>query len=138
MDLMPTILELCDIEPAHNIEGVSVVPLIRGHELDLPEAFVVETQYRWSDKMGVYTPRWTYFENRDGHPGLGRRELHLFGVMENGPRTDQMEQNKEAAARLSAYLESWEREHPRTPATLTDKELAPAEIEQLRALGYIQ
>ena len=88
--------------------------------------------------MGVYTPEWTYFENRDDHPGLGQRELHVFGVMENGQRTDRSELNRGTTDRLGAYLERWEIEHPRTPATLPDKKLSPAEIDQLRALGYIQ
>ena len=106
-------------------------------EVELPEHFVVETQFRSADKMGVYSGRWKYFDNRDGHSGLPRRELQVLGAPENGTRTDVGERHPEVLAELAAYLEAWEKRHPRAPET-PGLGRDPREIEQLRSLGYLR
>jgi hypothetical protein len=41
------------------------------------------------------------------------------------------------ASPLDAYLEQWEREHPRAPAIPVRKAMTPKERAQLKALGYL-
>lgn len=138
LDLMPTVLELCGINATYPMRGKSVVPLFDNQVVQLPKAFVVETEFRESEKLGVYTENWKYFENRDGHRGLNQRELQRFGSTENGKETDLADLHPEVVERLSTYLENWERENPKITPTLADRELSPEEVRQLRALGYIQ
>ena len=71
LDLAPTILDLARIPLPDHLQGVSLVPLIRGDDdADTPpERFFVETEIRHAEKIGVYTTEWKYFENRDGHEG---------------------------------------------------------------------
>ncbi len=138
LDLMPTVLELCGIQATHPMRGKSLVPLLDHQEVQLPEGFVAETQFRESEKIGVYTKDWEYFENRDSHPGLNQHELQRFGSLENGKETDLAELHSEVVEQLSTYLETWEEKNPKTPPTLPGRDLSPEEIRQLRSLGYIQ
>ena len=55
----------------------------------------------------------------------------------NGKRTDLSRRYPKIAGRLAQYLENWEREHPKTPPTRRTECLSQAELDQLRALGYL-
>jgi arylsulfatase A-like enzyme len=138
LDLMPTLLDYVGVPVPEGVRGVSLVPLIRGEmeDVSLPEQFVVETQFRNTNKIGVYSRKWVYIANRDGHPGTGPRELHRLGMKEDGTRTDAAGSHPEVARDLAAHLERWEAGHPKTEPTLRTGELPASEREQLRALGY--
>jgi len=71
MDLMPTVLDLAGLPIPSGIEGVSLVPLISepGLDIGLPQAMVVETRFRGSDKLAAYGPDWKLMLHRDGHAG---------------------------------------------------------------------
>ncbi|HLT92263.1 MAG TPA: sulfatase [Woeseiaceae bacterium] len=45
IDIMPTILELADVEPTRPVDGRSVLPLLRGEEMDSPGELLYE--YYW-------------------------------------------------------------------------------------------
>jgi arylsulfatase A-like enzyme len=139
LDLMPTLLDLLQIPQPSGIAGLSLDPLIQGTgDVELPPFFAVETRFRNTYKLAAYTPDWKLFDNRDRHPGLERYELHPFGELENGAVNDRRADHPEIAERMIADLERWERAHPAVDPTLSERELSPEEIEQLRSLGYLQ
>jgi len=140
LDLMPTLLDYAGAPVPEGVRGVSLLPLIRGEtdQLQLPDRFVVETQFQSADKIGLYSRDWEYFEHRDGHRGTRPSELQRAGVKEDGVRTDLSQQFPDVARDLAAYLERWEAEHPKAEPTLRTRELAPSEREQLRDLGYAE
>ena len=81
------------------MEGRSLAPLLLGDDqVELPESFVVETQYDGVDKIGVYTEAWKYFDNRDGQPGVNRRALHPTGSTEDSKLTDVAGDHEEGVA----------------------------------------
>ena len=139
LDLVPTILDLARIPLPDRLQGVSLMPLIRGdHEaITPPDRFFVETEIRDAEKIGVYTTEWKYIENRDGHEGTNPRALQRIGVTENGRLTDVADRFPEVTERLRAALGDWERRHPRVPPVLQGDELSDAEKQQLRWLGYL-
>lgn len=140
MDLMPTVLDLVGLPLPPAIEGVSLLPLLSepGSDVGLPEAMVVETRFRGSDKLAAYGPDWKLLLHRDGHEGTHTVELQPWDVTENGAETDLAAENPSEVERLSRWLETWEREHPAAETTESESELSREEREQLRALGYLE
>jgi len=138
LDLMPTLLELLGISPPEQLRGVSLVPLLHGDDVNLPRCFVVETHFRDTNKIGVYTDDWKLFHNRDHHQGLNPVALHRIGVMEDGVRTDLGSTHPEILRELSSYLIDWEERNP-SAKPIQYKSALPSEmIDQLRSLGYLQ
>ena len=99
--------------------------------------FVVETEYRDTNKIGAYAEKWNFIVSRDRHEGVSPRELQRAGRRENGSRTNLAQRFPRAASELAAFLERWERAHPKARPTLQRRALSPEESEQLRALGYV-
>jgi arylsulfatase A-like enzyme len=139
LDMMPTLLDLLDVPGPETMQGTSLLPLVKGGEVaDLPDRFFVETEFRGAHKAGVYGPTWNYFDNRDGWQGVPAAELQRARSVENGVRTDEREAHPREAAALQRALAKWEARHPKVSPTLPGSDLSEEEIEQLRALGYVQ
>jgi arylsulfatase A-like enzyme len=139
LDLMPTLLDIAGVEGPDAMLGTSLVPLVNGDDVgELPERFVVETQFRNAHAIGVYDDTWAYIEHRRPWGGTNPRELQRRGAPQDGSRTDRRAQNTEEAERLRRFLLAWEREHPPVRPTLLGREVPREELEQLRALGYIE
>lgn len=138
LDLMPTLLDYLGLEAPPNMVGKSLMAAINGSEPpELPSRFVVETEFRRSNAIGVYAPRWEYFEHRAPHAGTDPRELQKKGGRERGTVSNQLESNPEVGDALHAFLQQWERTHPKAKPTKRATPLPALEEEQLRALGYI-
>jgi arylsulfatase A-like enzyme len=138
LDLMPTLLDVAGVEGPSAMVGRSLVPAIDGAAVDLPERFVVETQFRGVHAIGVYDDTWAYIENRRPWGGTNPKELQRRGEPQDGALTDQKAEHPEETARLRQFLIGWEREHPAVQPTLLGHEIPQQELEQLRALGYIE
>jgi arylsulfatase A-like enzyme len=139
LELAPTLLDYAGVSIPAVMEGVSMKPLLDGavDKIDLPEYFVCETNWRETDKTGVYVPEWKYFDNRMPQKGLPRTELQKRGGGERGVKTDASAAHPELVKQLQAYLKDWESQYPKAEPTKTSRELTEAEKEQLRAIGYI-
>lgn len=138
LDMMPTVLELAGVEGPDTMHGTSLVPAMNGEPVELPDRFVVETQFREANAIGVYGDEWAYIEHRAPWGGTDPRELQRRGHDMDGSRTNQIEDHPRIAQELQRYLREWEREHPRQSPTHIGQQLSPVEVEQLRALGYIE
>ncbi len=139
LDLMPTLLDYAGAPVPEGAVGVSLRPLIEGAERlpGLPELFVVETQFRGTDKVGVYGERFKLVHNRVPHEGTAPLELQENRQPEDGLRTDQGERHPSERERLQTYLEAWAEANPRASAWRSGTELSEEEREQLRAIGYL-
>jgi arylsulfatase A-like enzyme len=140
LDLMPTLLDFAGVAGPPGMEGVSLLPLLRGEDggVALPEVFVAETEFRSARKIAAWSPEWRYIENRDGQRGAPRRELQRAGRPENGFATDQASRFPDVAAHLATLLADWESRHPRAEPRPRGRPLTPEETEQLRSLGYLE
>jgi arylsulfatase A-like enzyme len=139
LDLMPTLLDYAGAETPEGVVGLSLRPLIEGAEQlpGLPELFVVETQFRGTDKIGVYGERFKLVENRIAHEGAAPFELQENRTLEDGLRSDLGSQHPAERERLRDFLDAWAEEHPRRPGWRSGTELTEEEREQLRAIGYV-
>lgn len=139
LDVVPTLLDYLGLPPIPQAAGVSLLPLITGmgSPPELPAVFVAETEMRRREKIAAYGREWKYIENRRHHPGTFRRELQAVGEVENGRRTDHIQERPDAAESLERYLAEWERHHPKADPTPVAEALPEATLEQLRSLGYV-
>jgi arylsulfatase A-like enzyme len=140
LDLMPTLLDYAGIAGPEGMAGTSLMPLLRdaADDVDLPEIFVVETQFREADKIAAYSEEWIYIENRDHHGGTNPRAVQRAGVAANGARTDLADREASVVEKHAAYLKPWQQSHPRAEPTVRNDELSEALEKQLRGLGYLQ
>ncbi len=139
IDLMPTVLDYLGIQLPKGIQGRSLLRIIEGEESDvnLPQYFVAETNWRNVEKIALYSDRWKYIENRDNWDGVNRYELQPMGIKENGIKTDRIEYEPGIAEEMKGFLRAWEKAHPKTPPTLLEHNPSLEEIRQLRSLGYL-
>lgn len=138
VDLMPTLMDYLGLEAPEQMEGVSMMAAVDGDEpVELPSQFVVETELRSSNAIGVHGVPWEYFEHREPHQGTDREELQRTGTPERGSRTNQLGQHSDEGGAMRLFLEAWEEEHPKAPPTAAGGPLHPLEKAQLRALGYL-
>ena len=66
--------------------------------------------------------------------GHGRRTI---GILENGTKTDRVNQQRQMADTLRNFLSRWEKEHPRATPVPPTRALSQEEIDQLKAIGYL-
>lgn len=139
LDLMPTLLDYAGAQVPDGVVGLSLRPLIEGAEQlpGLPELFVVETQFRGTDKIGVYGERFKLVENRIAHEGMGPFDFQENGAPEDGMRTDLGARHPAERERLLEFLDTWEQQTPRAEPWRSGTELSEEEREQLRAIGYL-
>jgi arylsulfatase A-like enzyme len=140
LDLMPTLLDLAGVRAPPGLEGLSLLGLWDDtvDAPELPRHFVVETQFRGGDKIGVYGPKWKYFEYRKPIPGKAPQELQARGGDEDGIQSNQIERHPGVAANLARVLADWEASHPRARPTLRHEPLPESEVRQLKSLGYLE
>jgi len=138
LELMPTLLELAGVPAPDGLVGRSLVPLLRADGgVELPPAFVVESEMRKTRKIAAYQGSWLLVENRDGHAGTEPVELQAFAGPCDGARSNQAQAEPARAQELEAYLARWEVEHPRSAPVPPGGALDAETTEQLRALGYL-
>ena len=139
LDLMPTVLDYLDLPVPAGAQGVSLEPWVtgRGRQVELPEYFVAETEFRTYDKVAVRSAVWKYVVNRRPHPGTGSFELQEVGRPEDGQWSNRRKNRRQILRPMREHLADWERRFPRLSPT-TVAEQVPREVrEQLEALGYL-
>lgn len=132
IDILPTVLDMCGIEPPHTVDGRSLLPFFRHGQ---PEGF----QYAYS-LVGT-NPKKLMFSVRSSQykyiyrPHNDSRELYYVtdDKTESNNTADAM---PDKAMEFHALLDEWIQRGPK----LVEKEgrrLSPVEAEKLKALGYV-
>jgi arylsulfatase A-like enzyme len=140
LDLMPTVLDYAGIPGPAAMAGTSLMPLLRdpASAVELPGAFVVETQFRSNNKTALYTDEWIYIENRDGHRGANPRALQRVGAAADGARTDLADRHPDVVEAHASRLKRWVKAHPRANPTMARTPLPEATRQELQSLGYLE
>lgn len=133
VDLMPTVLDALQVTPPKELDGESLLGVIRGRpRQDVPpayaETYYPKLHYGWSELRAVRVGDWKYIE-------APRPELYAL-------RTDPSERNNvvvrqgglgsRLGAELAGIASAWSR-LPEPAAPVPDRDT----LERLRSLGYI-
>lgn len=143
LDIMPTILDLCDCPQPDDLQGTSLTPLWTGNEARYENKIAISERWRKRRDNGevlhmiaVRTDSFKYiWDSRQPD------QPHLFNLQDDpGEKYNVCEKNAEKAKELHIYVE----EHRRyTSETTSDRipaepHLDQAVVDRLRALGYFE
>ncbi len=152
IDVMPTLLELTGIRPEGIMQGVSVVPLIKGLALNRkqpvmssrfrypnvrPSGFVTENQ---TGTIARIDAQWKLI-SRDQAQQAGLREVELFDRRADPSETKTLAaQHSELVKRQLAEINQWIEAQKQIRLHLGaagKSALDPQTLDRLRSLGYI-
>ena len=132
IDIYPTLMEAAGIPVRHMVQGVSLLPAIRGKELRL-EAFSEELA---GGRSMARSGGWKYIEH--GY----KSEKKLYNVnADPEEKSDLYEEGGEERARMLDLYSRWHSLNRHMAGKYTPsrkQEMDESTIEQLRALGYLQ
>jgi arylsulfatase A-like enzyme len=144
LDVTPTVLDLAGIEKPADMQGQSLVPLIRGIETAWRPYAISESPF--ADKKALITAKWKYIYTPGTRPlnpvlRVERAPGRSLHNLEEDPRElhDVYGENPEIGGRLHAILLRLLPEAERARlAEQKDLEVHPDVVEQLKSLGYLQ
>ncbi len=132
-DIFPTILDLLDLDYEADLDGMSLVPLLRdGEKRDrflYSESMFSSLTYGWSELSSLRGPRWKYI--RSATPEL--YDLSRDPAEEN----NLAEARPDVLERFEARLDSLLEESPSGESFSDRRSSTPEERERLAALGYV-
>ena len=110
MDWLPTLLELCDLPPAADIDGVSLAALLRDADTPAPERPLHwQTGERWAVREGnwklLHRPRDTSIPRSE--PQLDVESFLVDLTQDPGERTNIAADHPDVVARLRSRHEAW-------------------------------
>ena len=132
VDVMPTVLDAIGAEIPAAVQGVSLLPLGRGEELELlalSETWYPRFHYGWSELTAVRDGRYKFI-------AAPRRELYDTQA-DPGETHDLSISNPRLADALERGLRDMVARTTATSAPQTPRAVDPAVEERLRALGYV-
>jgi arylsulfatase A-like enzyme len=148
IDILPTVLELSSLEAPEVVQGRSLVPALRGQELSPQPAFSekwirdeedLAVRRQGVESLAVIDERWKLIHNTTRTDGVPEFELYDRSA-DPGDTTNLVDANPEELARLRGELDAWRQRVAEVAYDAgEDGDGATAdELEQLRALGYVE
>jgi arylsulfatase A-like enzyme len=148
IDLMPTLLELARLPVPEKAQGRSLVPVMAapgdpvayggGRAPVFSETAGDDDEYKVPDAYAVIDDGWKLIWNEVVHDG--RPELELFDHARDPLDLENVAaDHPEKVAELKRLLEGWkaDAEAARASDEGIEEDLSPAELEELKALGYL-
>lgn len=146
IDLMPTVLDLARLPAPDGVQGQSLLPLLsEGGPAWRPRPAFTERRRTPDepirdpevDSFAVVTGGWKLVQNTDRPEGYPEYELYDF-ARDPLDQHDVAAEHPQVVARLAALIADWQ--EAALAAQLTpdsEADVDPAQLEQLRALGYL-
>ena len=136
VDVMPTVLRAVGRRPPAGVQGVSLLPLLRGEKARqdrrpiYSETFVPRLHFNWSELQSIQFRRFHYID-------APRPELYDLAA-DPDETHNLFEERSRIASDLRGRLASMIQQHspPSGEAAPEDSVLDPALMEQLKSLGY--
>ena len=130
IDIFPTILEILEIDVPEFCQGLSLIPLMEGKNLEIEsygETYLPLLACGWSELKALRTNKWKFIQ-------APKPELY---DLENDPFEENNLIEKEVAHQLKKKLKEIEKKISSPEDKEPFKRLTPEEQEKLAALGYI-
>src|SRR4029077_21283350 len=132
-DLMPTVLNAVQVEVPSQVQGHSLLPLIKTRQMEeqrslYAETFLPRLHFNWSELRGVETKNYHFIDSP---------QPELYDLTNDPGETQNLYQNKKAVgeemrARLTALIRQYSAGQELAEKTGLD----PALMERLKSLGY--
>jgi len=132
IDIMPSVLDLLNIEGSYPYQGISLIPVIEGKkkgDLDTyMETYYPRENYGWSELTGLISGDWKYIH-------APKRELY---DLKSDPteKNNLFLSNKKTASDLKERLDVLVKSSSVSPGT-GKRTLNQEELTRLRSLGYV-
>jgi len=132
VDILPTVLELLQIDPPADLSGESLLPIIQGRESEdrasYAETFYPRENYGWSELLGLVDGRWKYIH-------APRPELYDL-ANDPGETKNLVEEQDRTAVELSRKLSALAAQK-KSGDERAGRRLTSEEESKLRSLGYL-
>lgn len=129
VDLSPTVLDLLGLDPLPSVDGISLLPVLRGEAEEIPPAYLESRRpwlsYGWAPLRAVRRGPWKL---------IAAPRPELYHLEEDpGERRNRVHGDRRVARELAGVL----REIEARPATVAGSVTDPEALAKLRALGYV-
>jgi len=146
-DIMPTILDIVNLQHDVEFDGTSILPLINGEKI---HSAIYAEESQWQRKRAIRTEEWKYIYalseegnicKRCGHPHGAKEEL--YNLMHDPKETKNViKKESQIAAQLRNQVENWIKRFPYEELPTGDiNKIYKGDIdkveERLKGLGYI-
>lgn len=133
IDIVPTILDYLGIEFSEEIQGVSLLPLIKGNSEDLPaysETYYPRIHFGWSELISI---------RKNGYKYIDAPKPELYDLRADPSELNNLYlQKKDIAEQLKSELNQIiERDSTKAGKKAAKRELDQETRQKLRALGYL-
>lgn len=109
LDMFPTLVELCGLQPPQGLQGRSLVPLIRKADAAWEHPAFSETVYQGTHGRSVHTERWHYAEWDEGKAGamlfdLSKDPKELKNLAEDPAYAQRVQEMKDLLKLMPPYV----------------------------------
>ncbi|MCP5461964.1 MAG: sulfatase-like hydrolase/transferase [bacterium] len=140
IDLLPTLLELSNIQYPHDFDGKSLLPVLRGEKSETHEFVYMEENVK---SVGVRTNQWKYVEYSLEHQKV-KGTAEFFNLIDDSQEQNSIpfahlnEDAKQIYRILRNRLNTWKKQDKGIdPQLLLDSTLDSRTREMLKSLGYV-
>ena len=136
VDIFPTIAELVEVKLDFATDGISLLPLINGEDVDELPAYIESTplvQKQTNDVVGIRTSEFKYFRDKDN----AKKRIYLFNL-KNDPFEEEniAEETPERILEMEKILEQILEQKNGDEGIEFDEDETRAIEEELKKLGY--
>jgi arylsulfatase A-like enzyme len=136
-DIMPTILELLQIEPLTSIAGLSLLPILHGEKVSHGPVFSERQTFERAPKPYLRGDDYSIIEGKWHFIFSTVRDSELYNLLDDASEVSNLRHEREKTKTLKGKLYKWLKQVKPLfgPSKFeTNKEA----LEQLRSLGYVE
>ncbi len=131
IDIMPTILDMLEIDYQGFSEGMSLLPILTGSDITRRPIFSESKHYKCRHDYSIFDDNWHLIKLK----GKGFKLFDL--ITDPGEKNDLFKSRPDIEKKLTPQLIKWIKQlKPRFAPT--DKETNKKQLDKLRSLGYTQ
>jgi arylsulfatase A-like enzyme len=135
IDIFPTILDMIGIKENCVVDGQSLVPLIKGKELEELPAYMESTpliEMKANEVIGIRTSQFKYFRDREDKT----KRIHLYDLKNDLNEEYNISDKKDIVKKMEGIIEDLHKEKIENKDPEFSEEETKAIEKELKKLGY--